>query len=225
MPTPIGLEHNGNVLLKPFCPPYYRDMEEAVLAFLDYKYAEGRGTFRDGGAVTGWRDGAAIQAEFRHTLQGPSRQQSPTAATSMSATGDSQFAEVLSGPCSLSRPIGSTRTFTPVSIAKKLWGQLAKAAQGEAPLASIGDCASERLCFLTHWRVKGRSRRRLRDSDGCPRLSSLVVRCLSRGDAVNARRKRPAWPKLSIVNAWQTTLPTPVGCADRSNPATPWLYH
>ena len=37
-------------------------MEEAVLAFLDYKYAEGRGTFRDGGAVTGWRDGAAVQA-------------------------------------------------------------------------------------------------------------------------------------------------------------------
>ena len=62
VPTPIGLEHNGNVLLKPFCPPYYRDMEEAVLAFLDYKYAEGRGTFRDGGAVTGWRDAAAVQA-------------------------------------------------------------------------------------------------------------------------------------------------------------------
>jgi hypothetical protein len=37
-------------------------MEEAVLAFLDYKYAEGRGTFRDGGAVTGWRDAAAVQA-------------------------------------------------------------------------------------------------------------------------------------------------------------------
>jgi hypothetical protein len=62
VPTPVGLEQNGNVLLKPFCPPYYRDMEEAVIAFLDYKYAEGSGTFRDGGAVTGWRDGATIQA-------------------------------------------------------------------------------------------------------------------------------------------------------------------
>jgi hypothetical protein len=62
VPTPIGLEKNGEVLLKPFCPPYYRDMEEAVLAFVEYKYAEGRGTFRDGGAVTGWRDGAAVQA-------------------------------------------------------------------------------------------------------------------------------------------------------------------
>ena len=35
-----------------------RYMEEAVLAFVDYKYAPERGTFRDGGAVTGWRDGA-----------------------------------------------------------------------------------------------------------------------------------------------------------------------
>ncbi|HEY5812481.1 MAG TPA: hypothetical protein VIT23_07500, partial [Terrimicrobiaceae bacterium] len=61
VPTPAGFEQNGEVLLKPFCPPYYRDMEEAVLAFLDYKYAEGRGTFRDGGQGTGWRDGAAIQ--------------------------------------------------------------------------------------------------------------------------------------------------------------------
>jgi hypothetical protein len=62
VPTPIGLEQNGHVLLKPFCPPYYHDMEEAVLAFLDYKYAEGRGTFRDGGAATGWTDGPAVQA-------------------------------------------------------------------------------------------------------------------------------------------------------------------
>ncbi len=37
-------------------------LEEAVLAFVDYKYAHGRGTFRDGGAATGWRDGAQVQA-------------------------------------------------------------------------------------------------------------------------------------------------------------------
>ena len=30
VPTPVGLERNGEVLLKPFCPPYYRNMEEAV---------------------------------------------------------------------------------------------------------------------------------------------------------------------------------------------------
>ena len=62
VPTPVGLERDGEVLIKPFCPPYYGNMREAVLAFLDYKYAEGRGTFRDGGTMTGWSRGSAIQA-------------------------------------------------------------------------------------------------------------------------------------------------------------------
>ena len=31
---------------------------------MNYKYAQGKGTFRDGGAATGWRDGAAVQAEI-----------------------------------------------------------------------------------------------------------------------------------------------------------------
>lgn len=62
VPTAVGLERGGAVLIKPFCPPYYRDMEAAVLAFVDYKYAEGRGTLRDGGGTTAWRDGAAVQA-------------------------------------------------------------------------------------------------------------------------------------------------------------------
>jgi hypothetical protein len=62
MPTAVGLERDGAVLLKPFCPPYYRDMEQAVLAYVDYKYAQGAGTFRDGGAASAWRDGAAVQA-------------------------------------------------------------------------------------------------------------------------------------------------------------------
>lgn len=35
----------------------------AVLAFVDYKFGAGRGTFRDGGSATGWRDGAAIQSQ------------------------------------------------------------------------------------------------------------------------------------------------------------------
>ena len=62
VPTPVGLERDGATLIKPYCPPYYRSMEEAVLAFVDYKYAHGRGTLRDGGAATGWEDGAAVQA-------------------------------------------------------------------------------------------------------------------------------------------------------------------
>ena len=62
IPTAVGLERDGQVLIKPFCPPYYRTMEEAVLVFVDYKYAQGRGTLRDGGAATNWQDGAAVQA-------------------------------------------------------------------------------------------------------------------------------------------------------------------
>jgi hypothetical protein len=62
VPTAVGMEYDGDPLIKPYCPPYYRDMEEAVLAFVDYKYAEERGTFRDGGSVTGWRDGATVQS-------------------------------------------------------------------------------------------------------------------------------------------------------------------
>ncbi len=62
MPTAVGLERDGQVLIKPFCPPYYRTMEEAVLAFVDYKYAQGQGTLRDGGAASNWQDGAKVQA-------------------------------------------------------------------------------------------------------------------------------------------------------------------
>jgi len=62
VPTAVGLERDGEVLVKPYCPPYFRTMEEAVLAFVDSKYAEGTGTFRDGGTATAWRDGAAVQA-------------------------------------------------------------------------------------------------------------------------------------------------------------------
>jgi hypothetical protein len=62
MPTAVGLERDGEILIKPFCPPYYKNMEEAVLAFVDYKYAAGTGTFRDGGVRAGWRDGKRIQA-------------------------------------------------------------------------------------------------------------------------------------------------------------------
>jgi hypothetical protein len=61
IPTAVGLERSGDVLIKAFCPPYYRNMEEAVLAFVDYKYGQGQGKFRDGGGATGWRDGGAVQ--------------------------------------------------------------------------------------------------------------------------------------------------------------------
>ena len=62
VPTAVGFERNGEALIKPYCPPYYRNMEEAVLAFVDYKYSSGRGTLRDGGSSTSWKDGASVQA-------------------------------------------------------------------------------------------------------------------------------------------------------------------
>jgi hypothetical protein len=61
IPTAVGLERDGQALIKPYCPPYYSSMEQAVLAFVDYKYGP-NGTLRDGGAAAGWRDGAAVQA-------------------------------------------------------------------------------------------------------------------------------------------------------------------
>ena len=66
IPTAVGLERDGQVLIKPFCPPYYRSMEEAVLAFVDYKYAQGQGTLRDGGEASNWQDGATVQAGIPH---------------------------------------------------------------------------------------------------------------------------------------------------------------
>ena len=63
-PTAVGLERGGEALIKPFCPPYYRSMEEAVLAFIDYKFAPGKGTLKDGGEATAWRDGGGVQARI-----------------------------------------------------------------------------------------------------------------------------------------------------------------
>jgi hypothetical protein len=61
MPTAVGLEREGEVLVKPFCPPYYPTMADAVRAFVDYKLAENSGTLRDRAAHGAWRDGASIQ--------------------------------------------------------------------------------------------------------------------------------------------------------------------
>jgi hypothetical protein len=64
MPTAVGLERDGNILIKPFCPPYYRNMEEAVLAFIDRKYAKDKGIFHAQDATPAWRDAAAVKADI-----------------------------------------------------------------------------------------------------------------------------------------------------------------
>ena len=45
IPYPVGLERDGNVLLKPFCPPYYPSMTEAVRAVAEIKFGA-NGVFR-----------------------------------------------------------------------------------------------------------------------------------------------------------------------------------
>ena len=62
LPTAVGLEQDGQILIKPYCLPYYSSMKEAVLAFVDTKFALGKGAFRDGGEATAWLDGTRVQA-------------------------------------------------------------------------------------------------------------------------------------------------------------------
>lgn len=61
-PVALGLDRDGEPLIKPFCPPHYPSMEAAVRAFVDAKYAAGTGVFRDGSDANAWKDPKAVQA-------------------------------------------------------------------------------------------------------------------------------------------------------------------
>jgi hypothetical protein len=61
MPVPVGIEVDGEPTIKPYSPPYYESMEAAVHAFVDAKFAEGKGIFRDGSDVSAWADPATVQ--------------------------------------------------------------------------------------------------------------------------------------------------------------------
>jgi hypothetical protein len=63
VPYPLGLERDGAVLLKPYCPPYYPSMEAAVRAYVESKFGP-RGVFRGGAALSGWRDPARATGEI-----------------------------------------------------------------------------------------------------------------------------------------------------------------
>jgi hypothetical protein len=52
---PLGLERNGQVLLKPFSPPYYSSMADAIRAFVEYKFGRD-GIFRGSAIHSEWRD-------------------------------------------------------------------------------------------------------------------------------------------------------------------------
>jgi hypothetical protein len=53
IPYPVGLEHEGEILLKPFCPPYFETMADAVRAVVEIKYGA-NGIFRDPGQGSAW---------------------------------------------------------------------------------------------------------------------------------------------------------------------------
>ena len=59
MKLPLGLEVNGKVTVKPFCPPWDESMEHAVYAFLDYKYGK-KGVWTDPNFGP-WKDNATVQ--------------------------------------------------------------------------------------------------------------------------------------------------------------------
>ena len=59
IPYPVGLERDGEVLLKPFCPPYYNTMADAVRAVVEAKFGA-RGLFRSAGRGSAWSKHADV---------------------------------------------------------------------------------------------------------------------------------------------------------------------
>jgi hypothetical protein len=59
VPYPLGLEREGEVLLKPFCPPYHASMADAVQAVVELKFGAG-GIFRGGAQGSAWSNHSAV---------------------------------------------------------------------------------------------------------------------------------------------------------------------
>lgn len=59
IPYPLGLERDGQVLLKPFCPPYYASMAEAVRAVVEIKCGA-QGVFRNAEQGSVWAKPAEV---------------------------------------------------------------------------------------------------------------------------------------------------------------------
>ena len=61
IPYPLGLERDGRLLLRAYCPPYFPDMEAAVQAVAAVKFGP-QGIFRGGTSAGGWSDPAGVAA-------------------------------------------------------------------------------------------------------------------------------------------------------------------
>lgn len=59
IPYAVGLERNGAVLLKPFCPPHYPTMTDAVQAVVAAKFGAA-GVFRSAGTGSAWKDHGGV---------------------------------------------------------------------------------------------------------------------------------------------------------------------
>ena len=63
VPYALGLERDGAVLLKPYCPPYFPSMKAAVQAVVEAKFGA-QGFFRCDANQSAWRDPGSISAEI-----------------------------------------------------------------------------------------------------------------------------------------------------------------
>jgi len=118
IPYALGLERDGEILLKPYCPPYYPSMKDAVRAVVETKLAR-----------------KACSAAARRTAPGAIRRRSPmllpksvplrstrpllTANTFMLATVDFPRTCRLFARCSAFKPAISTASSTSASTAPR----------------------------------------------------------------------------------------------------------
>ncbi len=66
IPYAVGLERNGEVLLKPFCPPYYKAMGDAVRAVAEVKFGAS-GIFRSAGQGSAWQNHGEVVEQIPAT--------------------------------------------------------------------------------------------------------------------------------------------------------------
>jgi len=63
IPYAVGLERNGEVLLKPFCPPHFKSMTDAVRAVVEIKFGAS-GVFRSTGSGSAWADHSGVTGKI-----------------------------------------------------------------------------------------------------------------------------------------------------------------
>jgi hypothetical protein len=68
VPYPVGLEREGEMLLKPFCPPHYPTMAAAVRAVAESKFGT-HGIFRGDPAGSAWAKHAEVTSQVPATSE------------------------------------------------------------------------------------------------------------------------------------------------------------